>query len=87
MKLSIKGVAIACGLIWGLAVFLVVIGSMIKEDYGAEFLAVIHSVYPGFEATASIGQAVIGGLYGLVDGLVGGALFAWVYNRFARKAA
>ena len=84
MKLSIKGVAISCGLIWGLAIFLVTVGSMISDGYGAAFLAVVHSVYPGFKVEASIGQAVIGGLYGLVDGLVAGAIFAWIYNRFAK---
>jgi hypothetical protein len=41
------------------------------------------SVYPGYHATRSLGDVIVGGLYGLVDGLIGGAVFAWLYNLFA----
>ena len=43
------------------------------------------SVYPGYDATASFGQVIVGTLYALLDGAVGGAVVAWVYNRLAAR--
>lgn len=34
-------------------------------------------------ATLAIGQVIIGTLWGLADGAIGGAVFAWLYNQFA----
>ncbi|MFQ5695324.1 MAG: hypothetical protein ACE5HB_04990 [Terriglobia bacterium] len=86
MKLSVKGLAITLGLVWGiLAMFLVGLGNLIWQGYGQPFLEVMASVYPGYHAEATFGQVIIGTLYGLLDGAVGGALIAWVYNQFARE--
>ncbi|MBI4467113.1 MAG: hypothetical protein HY656_06790 [Acidobacteria bacterium] len=84
MKLSLKGMAVSLALVWGvLAMFLTGLANLIWPGYGQAFLELMASVYPGYHATASIGQVVIGALYGLVDGCVCGAIFAWLYNRFA----
>ncbi len=45
------------------------------------------SFHPGYDATASFGQVIVGTLYGLVDGAVGGAIVAWLYNRFAAASS
>lgn len=85
MKLDVKAMAIAIGLLWGIvAMFLTGLANMIWSGYAQGFLDVMASVYPGYHATASFGQVIIGTLYGLVDGAVGGAIFAWLYNRFAK---
>ena len=55
--------------------------------YGQQFLQTMSSVYPGYHATRSIAEVVIGTIYGTVDGLIGGAVFAWLYNQFARPGA
>ncbi len=84
MKLDIKGVAIALGLVWGfLAMFLTGLANLVWPGYGQSFLNVMASLYPGYAATANIGQVLVGTVYGLVDGAVAGAVFAWLYNRFA----
>lgn len=84
MKLSVKGMAIAFALLWGvLAMFLTGLANLIWPGYGKAFLDLMASVYPGYHATASLGDVIVGALYGVVDGAVGGALFAWLYNRFA----
>jgi hypothetical protein len=44
----------------------------------------MSSVYPGYHAARSVAEVVVGTLYGVVDGLVGGAIFAWLYNQFAK---
>jgi hypothetical protein len=84
MKLSVKGTAFAAALVCGiLAMFLTGIANLIWSGYGQEFLRMMASVYPGYHATPSFGQVIVGTLYGLVDGAVGGAIFAWLYNRCA----
>ena len=85
MKLSVKGMAIAAGIMWGfLAMFLTGCVNLIWPSYGQEFLRLVASIYPGYHATASFGQVIVGALYGLVDGAVAGAIFALLYNRLAQ---
>ena len=86
MKLNVKAMALALGLIWGvLAMFLTGAANLVWPGYGAGFLGVMDSLYPGYQAgTASFAQVLVGTAYGAVDGAVAGALFAWVYNRFAK---
>ncbi|HEY5658278.1 MAG TPA: hypothetical protein VIY27_10880 [Myxococcota bacterium] len=84
MKLSIRGMAVSFGLIWGvLAMFLTGSANLLWPGYGQAFLDVMASLYPGYSGAASFGQVVVGALYGVVDGAAGGALFAWLYNQFA----
>ena len=81
MRLSVTAVAIAFALVWGvLAMFLTGVANMIWPTYGQDFLQVMASIYPGYKATASFGQVIIGTLYGLVDAAVVGAVFAWLSN-------
>ena len=84
MKLDVKGMALTFGLLWGSAMLLVGVVNMISGDYGQLFLAVMASLYPGFYVSRSIGDVIVGGLYGLVDGGIGGAILAWLYNRLSQ---
>jgi len=82
MKLSIKGLAIASGAIWGSAMLFTGLANMIWPNYGVTFLEVISSVYPGYTPGGFV-QVINGTLYAVVDGAIGGAIFAWIYNLFA----
>jgi len=82
MKLDIKALALAAGLLWGGAVLLVSLGNILWPPYGGAFLNFAASIYPGYNPTGNLGSAIVGTLYGLVDGAIGGAIFAWLYNRF-----
>jgi TRAP-type mannitol/chloroaromatic compound transport system permease large subunit len=84
MKLSTKGLALASGLLWGLAMLVMGLCNLIWSSYGQQFLQTVASVYPGYHATRSIAEVIVGTLYGALDGLVGGGVFAWLYNQFAR---
>jgi hypothetical protein len=85
MKLSVTGMAFALGLVWGiLGMFLTGIANLVWPGYGQEFLTLMASLYPGYDATASVGEVIVGTLYGIVDGAIVGAVFAWLYNRFAQ---
>ncbi len=83
MRLHVTALALAAGILWGGAVFLVSLAHWIWPDYGAAFLNLAASIYPGYEPDSTVGSVLIGTLYGLVDGAIGGAVFAWLYNLFA----
>jgi len=83
MKLSIKGMAWAGGLTWGIGVFVVALANYFRPGYGRAFLAVVDSVYPGYHAASGLGSAFVALGYALLDGAVGSAFLTWLYNRFA----
>jgi hypothetical protein len=82
MKLSVKGLALASGILWGVAMLGMGLANLIWSSYGQQFLQLMASVYPGYHATRSVGEVIVGTLYGVVDGFIGGAVFAWLYNQF-----
>lgn len=84
MRLSVKGLAVSAGILWGAAVFLVGLGNHIRPGYGRAFLNVMDSIYPGYHV-GGLGNVFLGGLYGIVDGVIAGAVFAWLYNLAARS--
>jgi len=86
MKLSIKGLTIAGGIIWALAILFVGILNIIFSGYGGEFLKLMASVYPGYKASGEIVDVIVGTLYALVDGAICGLVIAVLYNAFAGKA-
>lgn len=87
MKFSTKGLAFASGMVWGSAMLVTGLANFLWGNYGQQFLQTMSSVYPGYDATRSISDLIIGTVYGAVDGLIGGAVFAWLYNQFAKPAA
>ena len=50
--------------------------------YGIGFLHSLSSVYPGFHASRTVLDVLVRTGYGIVDGAVGGFLFALLYNFF-----
>jgi hypothetical protein len=87
MKLSLKGLSIAVALLCGGCVFLVGIVNLASPSYGMEFLKVVSSIYPGFHASRTFADVLVGTGYGIVDGAIGGFLLAWLFNLFAKPAA
>ena len=86
MKFNVKGLAMASGILWGLAMLGMGLANLIWSSYGQQFLQTMASVYPGYHATRSVAEVIVGTLYGFVDGLIAGAVFAWLYNQFARPS-
>ena len=84
MRLSVRSMALAGGVMWGVMCMLVVgLGNMLWPGFGQGLLDLAASIYPGYDAAPNIGQVLLVTLYGLLDGAIGGAIFAWLYNRFA----
>ena len=80
-KLDVKAVGLAFGIMWGMAMFLLGIMAMFL-DRGTVLLEAISSLYIGFNPTWL--GSVTGGFWGLVDGGIGGLVFAWLYNKLAK---
>lgn len=80
MKLNVRAFALACSIVWGFGLFLMTWWVIAFEGVTRDPMFLGH-LYRGYNVSPS--GSVIGLLWGLADGLVGGALFGWVYNRFA----
>lgn len=85
MKLNLKALVLTAGILWALAVLLVGILNLISSGYGVAFLKLIASIYPGYHASGSFGDLIVGTLYALVDGAICGLVFGWLYNLFVGK--
>ena len=85
MKLNLKAITLTAGIIWALAIFITGIANLIWLGYGDAFLKIIASIYPGFKASGSFGDVIIGTLYAFVDGAACGLIFGWIYNLFVGK--
>ena len=83
MRLSLKSLMYACGLVWGGALLLTGLLNLAFASYGTEFLKLASSIYPGFHASRTAGDVFLGTIYGLCDGAVGGLILGWLYNLFA----
>lgn len=84
MKLNVRAFALAFGIWWGVGVFLgtwwvIAFGDAAGE---ATFLAQIYLGY----AITPLGS-LVGLVWGLGDGLIAGAILAWLYNLLADKLA
>ena len=83
MKLNIKSFALACGIVWGLGLFFLT-WWVIAFDGATGQPTLIGKLYRGY--TISPIGSVIGLVYGFFDALIGGAIFAWLYNKLAGSA-
>ena len=82
MQLNVKALSLTFGLVWGIGLFLGTWWIMAFEGPTGE-PTFIGLVYRGY-AISPLGS-VIGLIWGLVDGMIGGALIAWVYNRIVAR--
>lgn len=83
MKLSVKALAITSGLVWGGCILTCGLIGLAKPGYARQFLKAMSSVYPGFHDSGTLPDVLVGTGYGIVDGVVGGALVAALYNQLA----
>lgn len=79
MKIRPIALGIALGVVWGGSIFITTWVSY-YTGYAKLFLEVMAgSIYPGYAITP--GGSFLGLLYGFLDGLLGGAVLGWIYNR------
>jgi hypothetical protein len=85
MKLNLKALAFSLAILWGGCVFLAGLANMIWPGYAAAYLNLLASIYPGYHAAGSVADLIVGTLYAILDGALGGLIFGWLYNYLARK--
>lgn len=68
---------LALGIVWGLGMFLLGLAAWLF-NWGNAMVVLMSSLYLGYDATF-VGS-LLGGLWGFVDALIGGVIFAWLYN-------
>jgi len=84
MRLNLKALALSCGILWALCLFLVTLISL-GTGYADALLEVVASIYPGYSVSAL--GLILGLIYAFVDGAIAALIFGWVYNLFVGKQA
>ena len=82
MKLNVRAFAVAFSIWWGVGIFLGTWWVIAMSGATGEptFLA---RLYIGYEISPL--GSVIGLVWGVVDALIAGAIFAWLYNTIAER--
>jgi len=84
MKLNVKAFALTCAIIWGFGLFLLTWWIILFDGPTGE-ITFIGRLYRGYSISPA--GSLMGLLWAVVDGGVGGAIFAWLYNMIASRTA
>ena len=84
MKLNVKAFALTAALMWGFGLFFLTWWIMIFNGATHE-TTIIGLFYRGY-SISPLGS-VLGLIWGFFDALVGGAIFAWLYNLIAGRSS
>ena len=77
MVLNIKAFALACGLAWGIGLFIFTWWIIIFEGSTHE-KTLIGRIYRGYNISPL--GSVVGFVWAFIDGMIGGAVLAVLYN-------
>jgi len=80
MRLSIKAMSFVSAMLWGASILIVCLLHIAVPTYGRGFLDGISSIYPGFHGAKSFSDTLLGTVYAVADGALGGFALAWLYN-------
>jgi hypothetical protein len=85
MKLSLKSMIIAGALFEAIVFLFISLMNLVLRPYGGAYLAMLISLYPGYDPLSVPLGIVVGTLYSLLTGALAGLLFGALYNCFARQ--
>jgi len=80
--MSYSAFGLVCGLVWGIGLFLLTWWIIAFEGATGD-VTFIGRLYRGYTITP-VGS-VIGLVWAFFDGLIGGLIFAWLYNLLSEK--
>jgi len=83
MNFNVKALGLTAGVFWGLSVVIMTLWVMMLGDGTNAMLDALGGFYMGYEI--SYKGAAIGLVWGFFDGLIGGVIFAWLYNCISKK--
>ncbi len=84
MRLNVRPFAITCGIIWGVGLFALT-WWIIMFDGATGDVTFLGRIYRGY-SISPLGS-VFGLIWAFVDGLIGGAIFAWLYNLLSARSS
>jgi len=84
MRLNVKAFALTCGLVWGLGLFCLTWWIIAWEGATGE-LTFFGYVYRGFNISPT--GSIVGLIWAFIDGTIGGAIFAWLYNLIVARVS
>lgn len=82
-RISVWGLALALGVFWGIYLFILALlaGWGIRFIWiSKELVELLNTIYPGY--VIGFTGAIIGLVEGFICGSIGGALIAWLHNKF-----
>ena len=84
MRLNVRALALTWGILWGLGIFLATLWIILFDGSTGE-VTILGRIYRGYNV--SVVGSLFGLLWGFIDGLICGVIFAWVYNLFVGRRA
>jgi predicted ABC-type sugar transport system permease subunit len=63
----------------------ITLSNLILRPYGGAYLAMLASLYPGYDPVTVPLAIIVGTFYSLLAGGLAGLLFGWLYNFFAER--
>ena len=82
MKVDVKAFALTCAITWRVGLLLLTWWIMAFDGPSVQ-PTWVGRIYRGYMLTP-VGS-FIGGIWAFVDGLIGGAVFAWLYNTIGER--
>ena len=86
MKLSLKSMVIAGALFKAICFLFISLLNVVLRPYGGAYLAMLMSLYPGYDPISGPVGIIVGTLYSLIAGALAGLLFGWLYNFLAEQS-
>jgi hypothetical protein len=80
MQMRRKAMMGASAILLGACMLMVGLLNLRFPSYGGDFLRIMSSVYPGFHDSRTIGQVMLGTIYGVLDGAILGYIFSSLYR-------
>jgi hypothetical protein len=85
VKLSLKAMIIGGALFKAFVFLFISLMNLILRPYGGAYLAILSSLYPGYDPVNVPIAVIVGTIYSLLAGALAGLLFACLYNFFADR--
>ena len=85
MRLSLRAMIIAGAVFKASGFLFVSLMNLVFRPYGGAYLALLTSLYPGYDPVSGPIGIFVGAFYSLIAGALAGLLFGWAYNFFAEK--
>ena len=84
MRLNVGAFALTCGLMWGIGLLCLTWWIMAFDGATGE-ITLIGRVYRGYNISPT--GSLVGLGWALIDGSIGGAIFAWLYNLMVTRVS